>query len=142
MKKALLSLASLVLGITIFVAAILSIQPKPVLRATEDSAIHAAYIAPEVHFAGTVPVMAQHGKAKFQGGRLGLFHGHKATAQVVSDDVVPSSDTANDMAEDIFAGLGLGNFSTQAARDYRTVKFHSKVPNPQYVRGKCTLCGK
>jgi hypothetical protein len=131
-----------VMGLGVFLAAFAILNPMPRLHPTKDSAINATYSAPFGKGFGFVSLQEisevtidlrepQKGPKITGKAHIRRLSSSKAeSAQVVAEDADP------------MVGLGLGQFSTQAARDYHAVPYHNRVPNVQYVKAECVLCQK
>jgi hypothetical protein len=105
-----IALLSLVIGVVVFAIGISVALPRPMLRVTEDSAITANYLAPDVVFMGEVPRV------------VGKAH----TVRTVKY----TSNVAESRAEDSVGEGPFGKFSTLEAMRYRTLEgYHSRVPN-------------
>ena len=125
MNKA-ISILCFVFGVSLFAAAAINgTRSVPVLRATEDSAINAAYDAPLTN--------AKIGDDISESRKVRT---HQRISAVVNSTIAKPvrADAAETNAE---ASLGFGTFSTQAARDYQTVRYKSRVPNIRYEASQC-----
>jgi len=139
MKKA---IASLVLGIGIFIFAIFIMQPQPLLLQTEDSAINAGYDAPPLVQFKTANNICENLCSNATRGCCTLAEvtvgGRAVTGKAhVARGTSADSETAQTSAS--HAELTFGQFSTAEAMGYHTMGYHSHVPNPHYVQGQVNI---
>jgi len=142
MKKA---IASLVLGIGIFIFAIFIMQPQPLLLQTDDPAINAVYNAPPLVQAKTTNGICERLCSNASKGCCTLAEvtiGGKAItgkAHVAHGTSQDSADSETAQTSASHAGLTFGQFSTAEAMGYHTVGYHAHVPNPHYVQGQVNI---
>jgi hypothetical protein len=131
------AIASLVLGLAVFITGIAVNNSPPILRTTEDSAINVNYDAPNANVmtnnALGLATVAITGRAPITG------KAHKRHADADSESSAQSSDLVADGPVGSPSG---GLFSTAKAREFNPAKHYSKVPNVQYVTPACPLCSK
>ncbi len=119
MKKLILNLFVLIIGVGVFIAAVVNIStPIVLLRPTIDPAIHAEYIAPDTHFMGVTPPL-KNGKAHMAS--LSKAKGMRASAVRKK---VAAQGSASHAGEVLF-----GQFSTAKAMGYHAgpVEYHRRM---------------
>jgi hypothetical protein len=131
-----IAIASLALGLAVFIAGIAVNNSPPILRTTEDSAINANYDAPRTN-AMTNNAMELANVTIVGRTRTGKAHVRHADANAES-----SAQYSDELAEGPVESPSGGLFSTARARDFNPAKHYSKVPNVQYVKASCPLCTK
>jgi hypothetical protein len=140
-----IAIASLVLGLAVFIAGIAVNNSPPILRTTEDSAINANYDAPSTNAMTNNAELANVSVLR-PGAERSTIVGRTRTgkAHVRHADANPESSAqySDELAEGPVESPSGGLFSTARARDFNPAKHYSKVPNVQYVKASCPLCTK
>ena len=130
-----IAIASLVLGIGVFITGLAVNNSPPILRTTEDSAINVNYDAPCPNAMTNALIIVER--------TTGKAHARHVDHETRHTDYETSAQHSEFADESVALGSPSGGlFSTASARSYNPGQHYSKVPNVQYVKPACPLCTK